>query len=56
MGLLSSNDSSERFEPLVSDGNRVLGRYNDPDTSGTRLVWVGASAFEQISPDEITDK
>lgn len=54
MGLLGS-DNSERFEPLVSDGNRVLGRYDDPDADGTRLVWVKSSAFEQIDTDEITE-
>lgn len=54
MGLLSSNDS-ELFEPLVSDGNRVLGRYDDPDADGTRLVWVKDTAFEQIDADELSE-
>lgn len=55
MGLLRSDDGESgdvTFKPVTTDGNRVLGYLDDPDTDGKRLVWISDSTFEQLSSGE----
>lgn len=57
MGLLNSDSDDESrpgtFEPVCTDGNRVLGYYNDPDTDHIQLVWVNSQAFDKIDAEDI---
>lgn len=60
MGLFSSNNDDESgadtsFKPVTTDGNRVLGYLNDPETDGVELVWVSDSRFRQLSTDEASE-
>lgn len=61
MGLLRNNDSDDvdseesstdeqpvTFEPITTDGNRVLGYLDDPDVDGVEVVWVSDTRFRTI--------
>lgn len=60
MGLLSSNDDENggetAFEPVTTDGNRVLGYLDDPDEDGLELVWIKDSKFRKLSAEEDIDR
>lgn len=59
MGLLRSDDSGDSdstqdtsFQPITTDGNRVLGYLDDPDSDGLEAVWVSGNQFRQLSKSE----
>jgi len=56
MGLFGSDDGDDSgvttFKPVTTDGNRVLGYLNEPDTDGKRLVWISDKKFDRLSSDE----
>lgn len=61
MGLFSSDDDGsssgdKTFEPVTTDGNRVLGYLDDPDEDGLELVWIKDSKFRQLSAEEDIDR
>lgn len=48
-------NANTTFEPITTDGNRVLGKLTDP-AGDTEIVWVPDSTFRQLSGDEVDDE
>lgn len=49
----TDESSPNTFEPIATDGNRVLGYFTDG--SDMAVVWVNSQEFDKIDPDRIDD-